>query len=104
MPFSVKTAEKTAVTIVLDAGVLAVTTPTDNYVELVSATKDIKGNRQSFDYGYGPSFETTLKAGDYVILSRDAAGADFETPVTIVGGQRSEITLTEPAAPAGKKK
>jgi Ca-activated chloride channel family protein len=104
IPFSVKTAEKTAVTIVLDAGVLAVTTPADNYVELFSATKDIKGNRESFDYGYGPSFETTLKAGDYVILSRDAAGVDFETPVTIVAGQRNEITLTEPAAPAGKKK
>jgi Ca-activated chloride channel homolog len=74
---------------------------------LFSATKDIKGNRQSFDYGYGPHFETTLKAGDYVILSRDAAGVDFETPVTIVAGQRNEITLTGPAtptAPAGKKK
>lgn len=104
IPFSVKTAEKTDVTIVLDAGVLAVTTPADNYVELLSATKDIKGNRQSFDYGYGPSFETTLKAGDYVILSRDAAGVDFETPVTIVAGQRNEITLTAPAAPTGKKK
>ncbi|MDB5527852.1 MAG: hypothetical protein JWR51_955 [Devosia sp.] len=103
IPFSVKTAEKTDVTIVLDAGVLAVTTPADNYVELFSATKDIKGNRESFDYGYGPSFETTLKAGDYVILSRDAAGTDFETPVTIVAGQRNEVTLTEPA-PAGKKK
>ncbi|MET3897594.1 Ca-activated chloride channel family protein [Devosia sp. UYZn731] len=104
IPFSVKTAEKTDVTIVLDAGVLAVTTPADNYVELFSATKDIKGNRQSFDYGYGPSFETTLKAGDYVILSRDAAGVDFETPVTIVAGQRNEITLTAPAVPTGKKK
>ncbi len=99
IPFSVKTAERTDVTIMLDAGVLAVTTPSDNYVELLSATKDIKGNRESFDYGYGPAFETTLKAGDYVILSRDDAGADFETPITISAGQRNEITLR-----AGKKK
>ena len=93
VPFSVKTGERVEVPIVMDAGILAVTTPGDNYVEILGLTKNIEGNRASFDYGYGPSFETTLKAGDYVILSRDAAGTDFETPVTIAAGERTEITV-----------
>jgi len=93
VPFSVKTGERVEVPIIMDAGILAVTTPGDNYVEILGVTKNIEGNRTSFDYGYGPSFETTLKAGDYVILSRDAAGTDFETPVTIAAGERTEIIV-----------
>lgn len=95
VPFTIKTAELTEVPFVLDAGVLAVTTPGDDYVELVSAKADIAGNRKSFDYGYGPDFSTTLAAGDYLIISLDQ-----ETPITIVGGERSEIAIT----PAGKSK
>ncbi|MEO8686373.1 MAG: VWA domain-containing protein, partial [Devosia sp.] len=93
VPFSVKTGERVEVPIVMDAGILAITTPGDNYVEVLGVTKNIEGKRASFDYGYGPTFETTLKAGDYVILSRDAAGTDFETPVTIAAGERTEITV-----------
>ena len=93
VPFSVKTGERVEVSVVMDAGILAITTPGDNYVEVLGVTKNIEGKRASFDYGYGPTFETTLKAGDYVILSRDAAGTDFETPVTIAAGERTEITV-----------
>ncbi|WP_240229622.1 vWA domain-containing protein [Devosia lacusdianchii] len=95
VPFTVKTGELTDVPVILDAGVLAVTTPGDDYVELVSAKADIAGNRKSFDYGYGPDFSTTLAAGDYLIISLDQ-----ETPITIVGGERSEIAIV----PAGKSK
>ncbi|MEO5806854.1 VWA domain-containing protein [Devosia sp.] len=88
VPFSIKTGERTDVTLVLDAGVVAFTTPGDDYIEVLGAKKDIKGNRESFDYGYGPAFETTLKAGDYVIKSLDK-----ETPLTVPAGERTEITL-----------
>lgn len=81
MPFAAKTGELTDVPVILDAGVLAVTTPDDDYVELVSAKADIVGNRKSFDSGYGPDFSTTLAAGNYLIISLDQ-----ETPITIVGG------------------
>lgn len=104
IPFSVKTGERTDIAVELDAGVLAVTTPTDDYVEIRSPTKDIAGNVQSFDYGYGPNVQTTLKAGDYIVYSKKG-DVESETPITIKAGERFELTI-EPAAPAtgGKKK
>lgn len=92
MPFSVTTAERTDTNLVLDAGVLAVTTPTDDYVEIRSPTKDIAGNFKSFDYGYGPQVQTTLKAGDYVVYSTKG-DVESETPITIKAGERFELTI-----------
>ena len=102
IPFSVKTGERTDVPVVLDAGVLAVKTPADDYVEIRSVTKDIAGNVTSFDYGYGPDFQTTLKAGDYIVYSKKE-DVESETPVTIKVGERFELTI-EAAATGGKKK
>src|SRR5690606_18378255 len=101
VPFSVKTAELTEVAVVLDAGVLAVTTPVDAHVEIFGAARSIDGQRQSFDYGYGPDFQTTLPDGDYVVFAR-LGDAESETPVTIRGGERFELTVE--TAPAGKTK
>lgn len=100
VPFSIKTAEVTDVPLVLDAGVLVVKTPSDDYVELLGAQKTIEGNRKSFDYGYGPEFTTTLAAGDYVVLSKVGDG-ETETPITIKAGERFELTVQ--AAPQKKK-
>ncbi|KKC33560.1 hypothetical protein WH91_07595 [Devosia psychrophila] len=104
VPFSVKSGTSVEVPIVLDAGVLLVTTPGDNYVEIFSVTKNIEGNRKSFDYGYGPDFQTTLAAGDYIVATR-FGDAVTETPVNIKAGERFELTVeAAPAALAGGKK
>lgn len=100
VPFSIKTAEVSDVPLVLDAGILVVKTPGDDYVELLGAQKTIEGNRKSFDYGYGPEFTTTLAAGDYVVLSKVGDG-ETETPITIKAGERFELTVE--AAPQKKK-
>ena len=102
VPFSVKTGERVEVPIVMDAGILSITTPGDNYVEILSVSKNLEGNRKSFDYGYGPEFQTTLAAGDYIVATT-IGDAVTETPVTIKGGERFELTV-EAAAPTGKKK
>ena len=102
IPFSVTTGERTDIAVLLDAGVLAVTTPTDDYVEIRSPTKDIAGNIKSFDYGYGPNVQTTLKAGDYIVYTKKD-DVESETPITIKAGERFELTV-EPAAAGGKKK
>jgi Ca-activated chloride channel family protein len=98
--FSVTTAELTEVPIILNAGILAVATPSDEYVEVFGAAKTIEGNRQSFDYGYGPDFQTTLPAGDYVVFTRKG-DTESETPVTVTAGERFELTVQ--SAPAGGK-
>lgn len=101
VPFSVKTAELTEVAILLDAGVLAIATSADTYVEIFGTAKSIDGQRQSFDYGYGPDFQTTLPGGDYVVFAR-AGDTESETPVTVKGGERVELSVE--AAAAGKTK
>lgn len=86
--FSIKADTSLDIPLVIDAGVVAITTPGDDYVEILGAKKDITGKRVSFDYGYGPNFETTLKAGDYVIHSLDK-----DTPLTVPAGERTEVTI-----------
>lgn len=102
VPFTVKTGERVDVPVVLDAGVLAVTTPGDDYVEFRGAKKDIAGNVEQFGYGYGPAVQTTLKAGDYIVhVEKDGASSD--TPVAITAGERQELTVSA-AEKGGKKK
>ncbi len=102
IPFSVAVAELTETPVVLNAGILAVTSPSDDYIEVFGAAKALNGNRTSFGHGFGPSFETTLPDGDYVISAKND-GVESETPVTINGGERFELTISAPAA-GGKKK
>lgn len=101
VPFSVKSGERVEVPIIMDAGILFVTTPGDNYIEILSVAKNLEGNRQSFDYGYGPEFQTALTAGDYIVQAK-VGDTVTETEVSIKGGERFELTVE--AAPPGKKK
>jgi Ca-activated chloride channel family protein len=104
VPFTVKTGERVEVNILMDAGVLLVTTPSDNFVEVLSVTKNIEGDRKSFDRGFGPEVQTTLAAGDYIVATT-FGDAITETPVTIKAGERFELMVdAAPDAPAGGKK
>lgn len=94
VPFTVRTGERTEVRGVLNAGVVAVTLPGQEGVELLSAGKDISGNRKSFGYSYG-TWQTTAPAGDYVVRV-DSNGTVVETPVTITAGERAEVTPVLP--------
>lgn len=94
VPFAVKSGERTEVKALLNAGVVAVTLPGQEYVELLGAAKDITGNRKSFGYGYG-TWQTTAPAGEYIVVV-EKDGQRTETAATIKAGERTEIT---PALP-----
>ncbi|WP_137112380.1 VWA domain-containing protein [Rhodobacter sp. SY28-1] len=95
VPFSIKVGERTDIVAPLNAGVAAFTSPTDEFIEVLAAKPDINGNRASFGYGYGPAWETTLPAGDYVVkLSKEDKSS--ETPLTVKAGERSEVALALP--------
>lgn len=95
VPFTVKVGERTDITVPLNAGVAAFTSPTDEFIEVLSAKTDINGDRASLAYGYGPAWQTTLPAGDYVVkLSKEDKSS--ETPLTVKAGERSEVALTLP--------
>ncbi len=95
VPFSVKVGERTDITVPLNAGVAAFTTPGDEFIEVLSAKADINGNRAALAYSYGPGWQTTLPAGDYIVkVSRGDKSA--ETPLTVKAGERTELALTAP--------
>ena len=94
--FSIKVGERTDILVPLNAGVVAFTFGDGNtYLEVFSPTKDINGNRKSFGYGYGPAWQSTFAAGDYVAMV-DFAGTKSETPFTVKAGGRLELTIMHP--------
>lgn len=64
----------------------------DHQVQVLSATKDIEGDRKAFDVGYGQDYTLKLAPGDYIArIELDAASA--ETPFTINPGERTEVSV-----------
>ena len=93
-PFAVAAGEALAVDTVLDAGVLAVEAPGTDFVEIFGAKKDIQGNRKAFGYGYGGALQTTLPAGDYVVVAHvPNDGGTKEAEATVAAGERTELTV-----------
>jgi Ca-activated chloride channel homolog len=93
-PFSVKVGELVEPKVILNAGVLKVGAPGNDSWKVLSAKESLNGDRESFDYGYGEEFQTTLTAGDYMIESeKKATGEKKLTPVTIKPGERTEMTI-----------
>lgn len=96
VPFTVKVGERTKITAPLNAGVAAFTTQADEFIEVLAAKPDINGDRASFGYGYGPAWQTTLPAGDYVVKARQETTSSPRRPLTVKAGERSEMALTLP--------
>ncbi|MEO3386461.1 VWA domain-containing protein [Mesorhizobium sp. CAU 1741] len=93
-PFAIKVGERVDVEIVLNAGVLAASAPGANSIEILSAAKDIQGNRKSVSFAYGEAHQTTLPAGDYVVVRElPDNGGRAEAPATIKAGERAEVTV-----------
>ena len=91
----VKVGERTDITVPLNAGVAAFTSPTDEFIEVLAAKPDINGNRASLAYRYGPAWQTTLPAGDYVVKLSEGRQIS-EAPLTVKPGERTELALTLP--------
>ena len=62
-PFTVKVGERTEITVPLNAGIAAFTTPADQFIEVLAVKPDINGNRASLGYSYGPSWQTAAASG-----------------------------------------
>lgn len=95
LAFSVRPNERLAVTVVLNAGVLAVSAPGARAIEVFSAKKAIDGSRKSVRFDYGETMNLTFPPGDYIILS-DREGTQTETAATVVAGERTEVVVALP--------
>jgi Ca-activated chloride channel family protein len=92
--FTVKTGERTEVSVTLNAGVLAVSAPGATHIEVFAAKKDIQGNRKAFGYPFAETHQTTLPVGDYVIVvDREDAGGKKEASATVKAGERAEVAV-----------
>jgi Ca-activated chloride channel homolog len=93
-PFSVKVGEAIAVNAKLNAGILAVKAPGYDGWKVLSAKPKIDGSREQFAYNFGEEWQTTLVAGDYLVVTdkKDGSGSK-ETPVTIKAGERLEVNV-----------
>lgn len=93
-PFSVKVAQRTDVTVTLDAGVVAISAPGGEEFRVFEAKKNLQGERNQVSYGFGEEMQTTLKAGDYVVVTRFAADKpQSETAFAVKAGERTEVTV-----------
>ncbi|TPN80539.1 VWA domain-containing protein [Mesorhizobium sp. CU2] len=93
-PFSVTVGQMTDVNVTLNAGVLAVDAPGADGFKIFEAKKNIQGERKQVTYAYGEKMQTTLAAGDYVLVTNFTTDkADKEAPFTIKAGERNELTV-----------
>ena len=94
IPITVTAGGETSVDAVLNAGVAAITTDGAKKIEVFGTKKNIKGERPAFSYGYDPTLQTTLPAGDYVaVATLDDAGKTVEMPFSVKAGERTEVTV-----------
>lgn len=93
-PFSVSVGEMTDVKVVLNAGVVAIDAPGGDTMNIFAAKKNIQGEREKVTYGYGEKFQTTIAAGDYVVVTDFSSDkAQTETPFTVNAGERTEVSV-----------
>jgi Ca-activated chloride channel family protein len=93
-PFNIRAGETKDVTAVLDAGVLAITAPGAKDIKVLAAEKDIQGERKQIAYGFDGTYQTTLPAGDYVVVTDRRDGSPTkETPTSVKAGGRVELTI-----------
>jgi Ca-activated chloride channel family protein len=93
-PFNIRAGEAKDVSVVLGAGVLVIAAPGAKNINVFSATKDIQGARKEFGYGFDGAHQTTLPAGDYVVVTdRQDGSPKKETLATVKAGERTELTI-----------
>lgn len=92
-PFNIRAGETKEVTAILDAGVLIIDAPAAKDIK-VFPKKDSQGERKEIAYGFGGALQTTLPAGDYVIVTDRRDGSPVkETPVSVKAGGRTELSV-----------
>ncbi|WP_284163278.1 VWA domain-containing protein [Frigidibacter sp. SD6-1] len=94
-PFAIKVGERSDVKVDLNAGVLAVTAPGAEYIEVFEARTDINGNRKSLHYAYGEAINVAIPAGDVIVLTRKGE-TELETPAVVKPGERTETAVSLP--------
>jgi Ca-activated chloride channel family protein len=93
-PVTVRAGERSDVVVNLNAGVLAISAPGARFIEILSAKKDLQGNRRSVAYAYGETFQITVAPGEYVVEANyDGDAAKKSANASVSAAVRSEVTV-----------
>lgn len=93
-PFTVAVGASQDVSVVMNAGVVAISAPGAESFRIYEAKKNLQGERQEVTVDYGEKMQTTMIAGDYVVVTKFSTDkADSETPFTVKAGERSEVAV-----------
>jgi Ca-activated chloride channel family protein len=93
MPFELAAGSPTEVSVVLNAGLLALSAPGGDRLEILSSQKDIYGKQASIATTYGESWSITLPAGSYTVKVTGRDGSEKSADATVTAGQRTEVTV-----------
>lgn len=97
-PFTVTAGKRSEITLNLDAGVLAITAPGAERIDIVETTKDLQGTQKEISGRYGTQHQETLHPGDYSVkVSYDKkSGRDpKEIKATVKAAERTETNVPE---------
>ena len=93
-PFNITVGQMSEVAVTLNAGVVAIEAPGADGFRIYEAKKNLAGERNQAAYGFGETFQTTLAAGDYVVVTNYKIDkADSETAFTVKAGERTEVAV-----------
>ncbi|EGP59115.1 hypothetical protein Agau_C102230 [Agrobacterium tumefaciens F2] len=97
-PFTVAAGKRSEINIDLNAGVLAITAPGAERIDIVETTKDLQGTQKEISGRYGTRHQETLHPGDYSVkVSYDEkSGRDpKEIKATVKAAERTETNVPE---------
>ena len=97
-PFTVTAGKRSEINIDLNAGVLAITAPGAERIDIVETTKDLQGTPKEISGRYGTRHQETLHPGDYSVkVSYDEkSGRDpKEIKATVKAAERTETNVPE---------
>jgi Ca-activated chloride channel family protein len=92
-PVTVEGNERIEPRVVLNAGVIAITAPGGDRIDILGVEKDINGRQKQFGTNYGEAWQTVLPAGDYMLKVRKKDKNVVEGTAKITAGQRTEVTV-----------
>jgi Ca-activated chloride channel family protein len=92
-PISIQADALTEPAVNVNAGILAITAPGGDRIDILGATKDIAGKQKDFGTNYGEGWQIALPEGDYVVKVRKKDKSVVEGAASVTAGQRTEVTV-----------
>lgn len=95
-PFTVTAGTRSEVRLNLDAGVLAITAPGAERIDIVETTKDLQGTQKEVSGRYGDRHQETLHPGDYAVkvsYDKKSGREPKEMRATVKAAERTELNI-----------